>query len=175
MIGFDPTAFDNLKILIEGSVYDFDLSGRIYIKNRSDLIDLANMSRTYKIEVACHKKNSLNTATLILSTNLQELSKELLHQSSTKFGCNFKILYSSKSTHYEMASYRIRKIVKHHFDEQYTVLQNIMFQSHHSDKTEEVYTITTEAILNTLLYEEDVEDIPYIINNVISTLQSIYD
>ncbi len=33
---FDPTAFDNLKVIVEGAVYDFDLHGDILVTDRKD-------------------------------------------------------------------------------------------------------------------------------------------
>ncbi|MDF0725751.1 hypothetical protein PY093_03360 [Cytobacillus sp. S13-E01] len=39
---FDPTIFDNLKVVIEGEVYDLDLTGDFLVTNRSDSIDIAN-------------------------------------------------------------------------------------------------------------------------------------
>jgi hypothetical protein len=46
---FDPTIYDNLKVVLEGLVYDLDLQGKIEITNRSDLVDLARMSRTFSV------------------------------------------------------------------------------------------------------------------------------
>ena len=38
---FDPTAYDNLKVILEGAVYDLDLSGELKIIERNDIVDLA--------------------------------------------------------------------------------------------------------------------------------------
>jgi hypothetical protein len=46
---FDPTVYDNLKVVLEGLVYDLDLEGKIEITDRCDLVDLARMSRTFRI------------------------------------------------------------------------------------------------------------------------------
>ena len=48
---FDPTAFENMKVVLEGAVYDRDFIGDILVINRDDIVNLANMSRTYKIEM----------------------------------------------------------------------------------------------------------------------------
>ncbi|UOK56770.1 hypothetical protein MGI18_18515 [Bacillus sp. OVS6] len=45
---FDPTAFDNLKVVLEGAIYDADLGGFITVIGRKDLVDLAAMSRCYQ-------------------------------------------------------------------------------------------------------------------------------
>ncbi|VXB58179.1 conserved hypothetical protein [Bacillus sp. 349Y] len=47
---FDPTAFDNLKVVLEGAVYDFDLGGEIDIVDRKDLFDFAHYERKYQIQ-----------------------------------------------------------------------------------------------------------------------------
>ena len=44
---FDPTIYDNLKVVLEGEIYDRDLAGAIQIVDRSDIVDLAIMSRIF--------------------------------------------------------------------------------------------------------------------------------
>ncbi|MEK8128412.1 hypothetical protein WMW72_10900 [Paenibacillus filicis] len=46
---FDPTIFDNLKVVMEGRLYDLDAEGSIRITGREDLVDLASMSRTFRM------------------------------------------------------------------------------------------------------------------------------
>lgn len=46
---FDPTAFENLKIVIEGAVYDRDFSGEILVTDRNDIINLAKLERRFEI------------------------------------------------------------------------------------------------------------------------------
>jgi hypothetical protein len=53
---FDPTVFDNLKVIIEGAIYDLDLDGELQVVNRRDLVDLANMSRQFSMDIAVARK-----------------------------------------------------------------------------------------------------------------------
>ena len=46
---FDPTAFENIKVVLEGAVYDLDLNGEIIIIDRNDLINTAKLSRKYEL------------------------------------------------------------------------------------------------------------------------------
>ncbi|WP_159887924.1 hypothetical protein [Paenibacillus puerhi] len=46
---FDPTIFDNLKVVMEGRLYDLDSEGSVRITGREDLVDLAAMSRTFRM------------------------------------------------------------------------------------------------------------------------------
>ena len=50
---FDPTAFDNMKVVLEGAVYDRDILGDILVVNRDDLINLASLSRQFTMEFEC--------------------------------------------------------------------------------------------------------------------------
>ncbi|QNG61538.1 hypothetical protein H4O14_08705 [Bacillus sp. PAMC26568] len=40
---FDPTAFDNLKVVLEGEIYDADLEGIIEVIKRKDIVDLQQL------------------------------------------------------------------------------------------------------------------------------------
>jgi hypothetical protein len=73
---FDPTAFDNMKVVIEGALYDLDIIGEIMITDRNDLINLSKMSR--KFDVSFQLPNSTVTAKIELSSNLVNLAAELL-------------------------------------------------------------------------------------------------
>ncbi|MGR3764751.1 hypothetical protein [Rossellomorea sp. NS-SX7] len=58
---FDPTAFDNLKVVVEGAVYDLDLSGDISILDRKDLFDFAHYERAYVIHYSLpHRSSSIS-------------------------------------------------------------------------------------------------------------------
>ncbi|SID87142.1 Uncharacterised protein [Mycobacteroides abscessus subsp. abscessus] len=49
---FDPTAYENMKIVMEGLLYDKDLAGQISIIDRNELINTAKLSRTFEISGA---------------------------------------------------------------------------------------------------------------------------
>lgn len=73
---FDPTAFDNMKVVIEGALYDLDIIGEIVITDRNDLINMAKMSR--KFDVSFQLPNSVVTAKIEMASNLVNLAAELL-------------------------------------------------------------------------------------------------
>ncbi len=76
---FDPTAFDNMKVVIEGAIYDLDLDGEINIIDRNDLINLAKMSRSFDVSFKLPgNKTRQVIAKIILKSNLENLAAELL-------------------------------------------------------------------------------------------------
>ncbi|WP_066061220.1 hypothetical protein [Neobacillus soli] len=73
---FDPTAFDNMKVIIEGALYDRDISGEIVITDRNDCINMAKMSRQF--DVSFRLPNSSITAKIELESRLANLAAELI-------------------------------------------------------------------------------------------------
>jgi len=84
---FDPTAFDNMKVVLEGSLYDLDISGEIRVVNREDLVNLARMEREFSITFCTEKLEHKNiNITYKLNSSGQELYNELLLDSEDN-GC----------------------------------------------------------------------------------------
>lgn len=46
-----PTVFDNLKTVLEGCIYDFEGQNVLEVVSRNDLVDLANLTRSFNIGV----------------------------------------------------------------------------------------------------------------------------
>lgn len=98
---FHPTVFDNIKVVLEGAVYDRDLDGEIVVVNRSDLIDMASFQRTYTIDFRLERGNDIAaadrqsvTAQIKLSTSLSDIAGEQLGQPLTDhIGCQICIIF----------------------------------------------------------------------------------
>ncbi|RDI43063.1 hypothetical protein [Falsibacillus pallidus] len=75
---FDPTAYENLKVVLEGALYDLDLSGEIKVIGRKDSIDLASLSRLYEVTASLSSKECRITASIRIEAGLQQLASELL-------------------------------------------------------------------------------------------------
>ncbi|WP_274363616.1 hypothetical protein [Paenibacillus thermotolerans] len=71
---FDPTAFDNWKVVVEGAFYDADREGAIVVVGREDLIDLAGMSRSFRISASLPGQSA--RAELRLFSGLEDFTAE---------------------------------------------------------------------------------------------------
>jgi len=97
---FDPTAFDNMKVVIEGVLYDRDLSGEIIIVDRNDWMNMAKMSRRFIITFALPDEQAGNmTASFEMEVKLANLVAELLPESISESlaGCHVKLNFSFKA------------------------------------------------------------------------------
>lgn len=74
---FDPTAYENIKVILEGLVYDYDLSGQIKVIERNDLVNLADLSRNFNMSFI-HKRDrkQLLTMTVELKADFKQLASE---------------------------------------------------------------------------------------------------
>lgn len=78
---FDPTAFDNMKVVLEGAIYDRDLLGDILVVKRDDLINLATLSRLFTIEFELKDSRYQKKVYggMNLNASLKNLSSEILN------------------------------------------------------------------------------------------------
>lgn len=72
---FDPTIYDNLKVVFEGALYDLDSSGRVHVSGREDIVDLATMSRAFRMQV--EKMDGRCKAQVELTSGLLDFAGEL--------------------------------------------------------------------------------------------------
>jgi len=73
---FDPTAFDNMKVVIEGAIYDRDISGDLVIIDRNDIMNMAKMSREF--DITFRLPDSAYTAKFEMKAMLSNLAAELV-------------------------------------------------------------------------------------------------
>lgn len=115
---FDPTVFENLKVLAEGAFYDLDLDGELAVIDRHDLIDLAHMSRKYEIIVRhdADKEKDVE-CTFSLSAGLSAFAEEKLPAFSKRSpGCALKITFRFIDPEHPL---RIIHILKQTWDKGY--------------------------------------------------------
>ncbi len=73
---FHPTIFENWKVVVEGAVYDLDREGTAEVVYRKDLVDLAELSRSFRICIRLPEGNCL--AELSLKSELVDFAGELI-------------------------------------------------------------------------------------------------
>jgi hypothetical protein len=115
MAMFDPTVYENMKVVLEGKIYEQDLSGEIRIVHRKDLIDLANMSRVYEVRfclIKTDKQELTPFATIRLSASGEDLAGEILDLSSdSPWGCTMQVEFDVWMTILEQDIRRIYTIL----------------------------------------------------------------
>lgn len=165
---FDPTIFDNLKVITEGAVYDLDFEGKVTVIDRSDFVDLAKMSRHYSITFKEDPGDT--TASLSVIVNNHDLFSELLETRDPEdIGCDFivhlKVPINDVENDCETIKFLMarkwRKYQTHIKQEIHTVYKSNDYVNH--------ITLTFPEPIT----EDDSDEIPNVIETIYETIQSL--
>lgn len=128
---FDPTAFENMRVVIEGIFYDKDLSGDISIVDRNDVINTAKLSRVFDLSYQLMSSSiSKVTGKLTLEANLKNLAAELLPTtgSEKQAGCIVKIEFLFKHDSDESISLEVDQLLRKIWGENRIIKQIVRYE-----------------------------------------------
>jgi hypothetical protein len=169
---FDPTVFDNLKVVIEGAVYDLDLYGEFMVLNRKDIVDLATMKREYTITLKSDVHHiNLQGGEIKLSMDLENLSVELLRKSRLTPGCKIQIGFSLFIPEYTESPKSIEAIIESVWGLERSVKQTVSFS--YSKDGPKNYKNHVEIDFNRLIGEDNVDGVLEMIQYLCATLTKL--
>lgn len=153
---FDPTIFDNLKVVLEGAVYERDLRGQIQITDRKDLIDMAVMSRTYSIYFQkSGAEENAPRAGLTLHAPIADLAAELLERDGAAPGCELLVTFELDVSEPEIACPIIENRLKHLWENRPEISQRVSYPYGGN----EGYEIQVTLGFNRKIDESNVQDV----------------
>lgn len=111
---FDPTAFDNMKVVLEGYIYDLDLTGEMKIIDRNDWLNLAKFSRCYEITFTDATVHKTIIAKISLQASLQQISAELCptNDLAAEIGAHLSITFIIKKQHHDQVEIAYDQVVQ---------------------------------------------------------------
>ncbi|WP_404329043.1 hypothetical protein [Mesobacillus maritimus] len=170
---FDPTAFDNMKVVVEGAIYDRDLDGELLVTNREDLVDLANLSRTFKLAFSLTQSNRSNLhAELKIQAGLKNLAAEILEMgdSSTSAGCVVTVAFHLTHANDEKIFFNIQKVLEEIWGGERKIEQVVKI-----NPIKKTVTIVNEATVqfNRLVVEDQIGDLTDMIDYIVLTLKEL--
>ncbi|AST91729.1 MULTISPECIES: hypothetical protein [Sutcliffiella] len=160
---FDPTVFDNIKVVVEGDLYDLDLDGHLQVIDRKDLIDLATMSRTFRMEVTVDQ--SL-TAIISLQTDIKQLAIEINHLKGDKPGCYMQLTFQ-QALNSSIAINDWEANLRRKWGMQWRISHQVI---QYVNGTEE-NVLKTTIHLDHLIFEETIDDVRQILLLLYETLK----
>ncbi|HEO8421246.1 hypothetical protein [Niallia sp. FSL W8-0635] len=169
---FDPTAFENMRTVMEGLIYDKDLDGDIVILDRNDFFNSSKLSRNYTITFRL--KNQENAKLKFeLSADLQNLSAELLANSKNKkwIGASIYIHLYLRHKKDEALYPLLQSLVEDIWGKDMKIIQEISFQPLESNHT--VYNHIT-IDFKRLIREEQIDDMVTMMEFMEKTLLSLH-
>jgi hypothetical protein len=170
---FDPTAFDNIKVVVEGAIYDRDLDGDILIIDREDSIDLAKMSRKFGLSFSMrHQMRNSVLATLTIESNLKNLAAELLEMEDSfqLTGAVITVTFQLRHDNDHTLSLEIQRLLEHIWGSDRTITQAITVNPLNQEMGIE-NKVTVH--FNRLVREDQIEDLTEMIEYMIISIQEL--
>ncbi|MBD8068094.1 hypothetical protein [Bacillus sp. PS06] len=168
---FDPTIFDNLKVVIEGAIYDRDLDGELAVIDRKDMIDLASLARSYVITIKNRDIKQDITATITLVMDLTNLSAELLNTKGHFPGCQVNVVFNMKMKEHETTCEQIQQTMYDIWGKGRKVTQEVTFIFQQETQREYLNTIKLE--FERLIGEDQMDDLLGMIPYILSTTKEL--
>ncbi|BBW96248.1 hypothetical protein MKY25_09060 [Geobacillus sp. FSL W8-0032] len=164
----DPTAFDNLKTVLEGAVYDADLQGRIAVVDRRDLVDLARLLREYAISFRLNDApDPFVVCTARLSLDFAELANERLYRGQA--GCRLALLFALPVRRLSVCPF-IEGTLRTIWGRERIIRQTLRFPFPHERGP---YENEVAVEFARLIYEENAADLPAMVPYMISSLEQL--
>ncbi|QAY66940.1 hypothetical protein [Paenibacillus protaetiae] len=168
---FDPTVFDNLKVAFENAVYDLDnLDGKVLATGRSDLLEMAVMSRRFAIAFRLTEGGGNAVAEIVLDASLKELAAEILEQEGASPGCVLRVVFHLELEETEQACRTIDQILKEIWNPALPPVQTISYEYGHEPP---VYRNAAEIRFNRTINEEQMEDVGRLVDYAVETLERL--
>ncbi|MFG6495008.1 hypothetical protein P8610_06590 [Fictibacillus sp. UD] len=109
---YHPSVYDNLKVVLEGAIYDLDFSGEIEIVNRKDLLDHAIMERNYSVDFVVSTIGELMRGNIRLTSTLEDLAMEKLNDNPDAAGSKLSVCIETPVYEIETDCKQIQSILK---------------------------------------------------------------
>ncbi|MCM3705797.1 MULTISPECIES: hypothetical protein [Cytobacillus] len=170
---FDPTAFENMKVVMEGGFYDRDLGGEIRIVDRNDIINSAKMCRTYDITFTDHAKEMAGIYCIFtMEAGLDNLAAELLPQRKTEMlaGCRISVNFKVKHQRDHKKFEEIREVLEQIWGSGRHIEQTVKYSPENRQSLAET---ETSISFNRLVQEEQIDDLNEMINYMTASLDAL--
>ncbi|MDQ0197598.1 hypothetical protein [Neobacillus ginsengisoli] len=170
---FDPTAFDNMKVVIEGALYDMDISGEIIIIDRNDIMNMAKLSRRFDICFTLPNSERIPVSAKIeMEAHLINLAAELLTvpQTENEGGCQVRLQFFIEHAENKENYPTIQKIFMDIWGETRKINQSVQYHPLSNEKKIK-NSITVE--FDRLISEEQLDDLVEMTDFMITTLKQL--
>ncbi|TCP26615.1 hypothetical protein EV207_11946 [Scopulibacillus darangshiensis] len=166
---FDPTVFENLKVVLEGAVYELDLSEVIAITNRTNIIDLAKMNRAYGLSFV--RENGTAEASLLIEASTQTLSAEILEEDSKNAACDFSITFHLHIQHPKNDCEAILFLINKYWRPYRPAVTQNLSQTYGDDQ--HLFKNDVTLLFKEGIDESNIDDIQMLLTAVLATLDGL--
>jgi len=176
---FHPLVFDNIRVVLEGGVYDRDFEGAITITDRSDVMDMATFQRLFQIDfepaAAAHQERAVK-ARMQLRTGLADIAAEQLEQPLTDhIGCTICIHFFTEVHGVPDEPQRITAILNDIWGNRPYITQTISsrLEEHRVEWPPQTYHNQITLDFHRKIDEGNIDDLRDLIDHTVQSLASL--
>lgn len=176
---FHPTIFDNIKVVLEGTVYDRDFDGEITVTDRADLVDLAAYHRLFRIDFQLANRTeqqSVITAQIQLRTSLKDIAGEQLELPLTDhIGCTICIHFLMSITDVRRQTEAVIAVLNEIWGDRPHITQTVSASIDEHRFTWPPYQYENRVTLDfhRKIDEGNIEDMRHLVDHCIRSLESL--
>ncbi|WP_216827743.1 hypothetical protein [Alkalihalobacterium elongatum] len=169
---FDPTIYENLKVVLEGAIYDLDFANEIHVIDRSDMMDMAKMSREFTMQFkTATAKSTYPIAEVRLLSTLQDFATEKIEGNEKAAGSVLEVRLITTIHDVTKECREIEKKLMYIWHNRPIISQNISFTYGKNQLLEDNITISFGRKIN----EDQINDFEQFLNFTLLSLQFLED
>jgi hypothetical protein len=170
---FDPTAYENMRVVLEGFFYDKDLSGEILVVDRNDIINTAKLSRIYDLSFQLSTSPPPRvTCRMELKAGIENLTAELLPSifSNKNAGCMVTIEFLFEHEEEQSFLIEVEQVLRQIWGEKRTIKLKVCHEPLTSfQKVKHIVCISFDRIIR----EEQIDDLTEMTEYMMTTLRRL--
>lgn len=170
---FDPTIYENIKVVLEGDLYDLDLKGIIQVTNRQDLVDLSRMSRIFQLEFQLTGEGRTK-GEISLRADTYDLAAEILEmdgvQDSSSVGCTLHVAFHTFIEDPEECG-QIEENLLQIWSYRPLITQEVSFMYHSGEAGHDDFKDKILLDFHRKINEDNMDDIEEILTHMIRSLK----
>ncbi|EIT86634.1 hypothetical protein A374_03649 [Fictibacillus macauensis ZFHKF-1] len=167
---FDPTIYENVKLIVEGLIYEYDYAEKLHVTNRKDLVDLATLRREFVMEVALHGDTTTTKAELVIATTLEDLAGELLDNRTIGIGCTFHMIFHTTVENITTECANIQEALSFIWKNKASISQTVAYTY---GAPSGQYDLKVKVMLKEKLHEEESDAFSALLESFFLTYQQI--
>jgi len=178
---FHPLVFDNIRVVMEGAVYDRDFEGAISITDRSDIMDMATFQRLFQIDFELASAADIERAVrarMQLRTGLADIAAEQLEQPLTDhIGCTICIHFFTEIREVADELQRITAILNEIWGNRPTITQTVSarLEEHRVEWPPQGYDNQITLDFHRKIDEGNIDDLRDLIDHTVRSLASLQE
>ncbi|WP_096200652.1 hypothetical protein [Bacillus sp. FJAT-45350] len=165
---FDPTIFENIKVVLEGAIYDLDLSNDLKVINRRDIVDLATMSREFIMQIQTFdNERPYPFVEISVQSSIEDFTVEKIDENEKDAGCNLEVSFFTRVNDIDHDCIDIENMLNNLWNRRPLIHQEIFFEYGSSNQFYNRVNLHFSRKIN----EDQIEDIQSFIELTIHSLK----